>query len=182
MFSPKNAEKNTEHKPKPLWRDLLEAIIIAVILAFVIRTFFFGMYWVPSESMMPTIAVDDRLLVTKFSYWFEAPQRGQVVVFHSEQNDDKNMVKRLIGLPGETIEFRNNQLLVDGIVVDEFYLSADTYSMDYGPITVPEGEYFVCGDNRMHSLDSRFWGFVDKEEIIGRTMAIYWPLAHIKRL
>ena len=163
---------------KPFWREFIEAFAIAIILAVIIRTFFLGMYWVPSESMVPTIRVGDRLAVAKFSYLFVETQRGDVIVFKSAQNDNKNLVKRLIGLPGEEVAFKNNQLLIDGVVIDEPYLPLESYTFDYGPIVVPENQYFVCGDNRLYSSDSRTWGFVAAEEIIGRGVVIYWPLGH----
>lgn len=178
-------EKDREEKvkkEKSAVREMLEIIITALVLAFLIKTFVIGNYFIPSRSMVPTIAVDDKVIVTNFSYWFEEPQRGDIVVFKYPLDTKKNYIKRCIGLPGEKIEFKNNQLYVDDVLVEQPYLQTDVVTNDFGPVYVPEGQYFMCGDNRGNSADSRVWGFVERDLIIGKAQWIYWPLNKISSL
>ena len=171
--TPSRQEKN--NKQKSSLREMIEVIVTALVLAFLIKTFIVGNFWIPSESMVPTIEVNDKVIVTNFSYWFEEPERGDVIVFKYPLDTKKDYIKRCIGLPGETIEFRDSKLYVNGQLVAEPYLPEGLVFEDYGPIEVPEGQYFMCGDNRNHSSDSRVWGFVEKRLIIGKAQVIYWP-------
>lgn len=171
--TPSRQEKNK--KKKSSLREMIEVIVTALVLAFLIKTFIVGNFWIPSESMVPTIEVNDKVIVTNFSYWFEEPERGDVIVFKYPLDTKKDYIKRCIGLPGETIEFRDSKLYVNGQLVAEPYLPEGLVFEDYGPIEVPEGQYFMCGDNRNHSSDSRVWGFVEKRLIIGKAQVIYWP-------
>lgn len=164
-----------QKKQKSSLREMIEVVVVALALAFFIKTFIVGNFWIPSESMVPTIEINDKVIVTNFSYWFEGPQRGDVVVFRYPQDPKKDYIKRCIGLPGETIQFQNSQLYVNGQLVEEPYLPEGLQFEDYGPVQVPEGQYFMCGDNRNHSSDSRAWGFVEKKFIIGKAQVIYWP-------
>lgn len=163
-------------KEKSAVREMLEIIVTALVLAFVIKTFVVGNYYIPSRSMVPTIGVDDKVIVTNFSYWFEEPQRGDIIVFKYPLDTKKNYIKRCIGLPGEKIEFRDNQLYVDDVWIEQPYLPDGVVTEDFGPVYVPEGAYFMCGDNRGNSSDSRVWGFVEKKLIIGKAQLIYWPI------
>ena len=172
-ITPSRQEKNK--KKKSSLREMIEVIVTALVLAFLIKTFIVGNFWIPSESMVPTIEVNDKVIVTNFSYWFEEPERGDVIVFKYPLDTKKDYIKRCIGLPGETIEFRDSKLYVNGQLVAEPYLPEGLVFEDYGPIEVPEGQYFMCGDNRNHSSDSRVWGFVEKRLIIGKAQVIYWP-------
>lgn len=174
--TPKRTKKR---RKKPFIWEALEVIVIAVVMAIVLKAFIVEMYWVPSESMVPTIMVKDHVVVTKFNYWLREPERGEIVVFESPVEKNKNLIKRLIGVPGDTIEFKDNVLYINGEQVQEDYLSDEVFTADYGPITVPEEMYFMCGDNRQRSYDSRSWGFVSKEQIIGKGVAIYWPIKHL---
>lgn len=171
-------KRSQKHKKKPFFREITEVVVLAVIAAIFLKTFIIEMYWVPSESMVPTIVVKDRVVVTKFNYWFREPEHGEVVVFQSPTEENKNLIKRLIGVPGDTVEFKDNSLYINGEKVDEPYLSDEAFSVDYGPITLPEKMYFMCGDNRQHSLDSRSWGFVSEDLLIGKGVAVYWPVQH----
>ena len=169
------SRRDKNKKKKSSLREMVEVIVTALVLAFLIKTFVVGNFWIPSESMVPTIEVNDKVIVTNFSYWFEGPKRGDVIVFRYPLDNKKDYIKRCIGLPGETVEFRDSKLYVNGQLVEEPYLPEGLVFEDYGPIEVPEGQYFMCGDNRNHSSDSRVWGFVEKRLIIGKAQVIYWP-------
>ena len=169
------SRRDKNKKKKSSLREMVEVIVTALVLAFLIQTFVVGNFWIPSESMVPTIEVNDKVIVTNFSYWFEGPKRGDVIVFRYPLDTKKDYIKRCIGLPGETVEFRDSKLYVNGQLVEEPYLPEGLVFEDYGPIEVPEGQYFMCGDNRNHSSDSRVWGFVEKRLIIGKAQVIYWP-------
>ena len=180
---PKRSGKNKK-KEKPFWVEVVEIVVIAAVLAFTLRTFVIESFWVPSGSMLPTIQLNDRVWVTKFSYKIGEPERGDVVVFrppsaaHAGENE-KYYIKRLIALPGETVEFKDNHLYIDGELVEEDYLGDDVYTEDFGPFTVGENSYFFCGDNRQGSYDSRAWGDVERENLVGHAQCIYWPLARM---
>ena len=154
------SRRDKNKKKKSSLREMVEVIVTALVLAFLIKTFVVGNFWIPSESMVPTIEVNER---------------GDVIVFRYPLDTKKDYIKRCIGLPGETIEFRDSKLYVNGQMVEETYLPEGLVFEDYGPIEVPEGQYFMCGDNRNHSSDSRVWGFVEKRLIIGKAQVIYWP-------
>ena len=172
-------KRSAKRKKRPFLLDVLEVVIVAVVMAFVLKSFVVEMYWVPSESMVPTIMVKDRVVVTKFNYWFREPEHGEIVVFESPVEEKKNLIKRLIGVPGDTIEFKDNTLYLNGQLYTEDYLSEEVFTGDFGPITIPEGMYFMCGDNRQNSYDSRSWGLVSQEQLIGKGVAIYWPFGHL---
>jgi len=174
----KRAEQ--DKKKKPFWRDALEVLLLALILAFVMRTFVIENFWVPSRSMVPTIQVNDRVLVTKFSYLFSEPERGDIVVFEppkaaNAKEGEKYYIKRLIALPNETVEYRAGILYIDGMAIEEPYLDVEEFTDDFGPYVVPEGCYFFCGDNRDNSYDSRAWGSVEEDALVGKGQLIWWP-------
>lgn len=168
-------EKAVNKKEKSAVREIIEAVIIALVVTIVIRSFIVDIFRIPSPSMVPTIEVGDRVVVTRFSYWFGEPQRGDIVVFKYPNDTKIDYIKRVIGLPGETVAFHDNQLYIDGEAVAESYLSPDVLTNDFGPITIPENSYFMCGDNRQNSSDSRSWGFVAEDLLIGKGQFIYWP-------
>ncbi|MDI6632643.1 MAG: signal peptidase I [Bacillota bacterium] len=155
--------------------DILESLVIAVILAVLIRTFIFQPFYIPSGSMVPTLYEGDRIIVSKLSYRFHPPQRGDIVVFRFPLDQKKTYVKRLIGLSGETVQLKDGRLYINGREVPEPYLPPNTYFADFGPVKVPEGSYFMLGDNRMNSEDSRIWGFLDRRLIVGKAVLLYWP-------
>ena len=189
-----------EPKPKPVWREYLEALIWAAILALVIRTWGVQAFKIPSGSMKPTLLIGDHLLVSKSSYGIREPftdsvliplgdpQRGDIVVFRFPEDRDKDFIKRIIGLPGETVQVINKDVLINGKPIkdpwatyaDRVILPAGVQPRDnFGPVTVPPDHFFVMGDNRDQSYDSRFWfrgkgGFVPRKDILGRAFIIYW--------
>ena len=163
-----------------------ETLLGALVIALILRQFVVQSSLVFSGSMIPTLRsasanhLSDRLIVNKLVYHFNDPQRGDIVLFHSPYNDGKQYVKRLIGLPEETVEIRrgmvyiNNKLLViPGVTIRRDYSSLN-------PITIPKDHYFMLGDNRSNSADSRVWGFVPKEDLIGEALFIYWPFTRIR--
>jgi signal peptidase I len=161
-------------------REWIEALALAVIIAVVIRTFFLGVNVVDGPSMQPNLWTGERVMVDKVSYHFHLPKPGDVVVF-DRPNPEPDYIKRVIALPGDTIAIHDNQVIVNGQVIDEPYLGYATVG-EYPETQVPMGCVFVMGDNRPDSLDSRDprVGFVDLEIIRGRAVAIYWPLNKIR--
>lgn len=173
-------------------RNLLEwvAVIIgAVLVALIIKTFVVQAFKIPSESMVPTLEVGDRVLVNKLSYDAHDLHRGDVVVFDrppglpSGPDDPKDLIKRVIGLPGDTVVAKDGSMYVDDKRLDEPYLpaSAVTYNLDE-PVTIPKGQVWVMGDNRTNSEDSRVFGPIDSDTIVGRAFMIMWPPGRIGAL
>jgi signal peptidase I len=178
-------------------REYFESICVAVILALFIRTFVVQAFKIPTGSMEPNLLVGDHLLVNKFVFAPTASaveqavlpirdiRRGDVVVFKYPEEPDRDFIKRIIGLPGETVEVSGKQVLVNGTALDEPYAhfllphdGSEGQSFDvrehYGPVTVPEGHLFAMGDNRDNSQDSRYWGFLPAHYVKGRALMIYW--------
>lgn len=198
MFKNKKAAVGPK---KPWYREWSEALIVAVILALIIRTFLFQAFKIPSGSMLDTLLIGDHLLVNKFIYGTKLPfsddrylsirdpERGDVIVFEFPEDEDKSyfkrrdFIKRVIGLPGDLIEVKAKQVYVNG---QPFKISQERHGdqemippvaspRDFmGPIKVPEDSYFVMGDNRDYSYDSRFWGYVNKSKIKGLAFIKYW--------
>ena len=182
-------------KQKSKFREYVEAIILAVVIALFIRTFVIQAYKIPSGSMKPTLLIGDHILVSKFNYGIKlpflrttlipvgAPQRGDIVVFIYPEDRSKDFIKRLIGVSGDTIEIRNKKIFINGlpysdkngVYVDNLVIPGAVQPRDnFGPVTVPEGSLFVMGDNRDESYDSRFWGFVSMKDVLGKALIIYW--------
>ncbi|HUU49666.1 MAG TPA: signal peptidase I [Nitrospinota bacterium] len=164
-------------KKKTWVRELIESIIIALILALIIRTFVIQAFKIPSGSMLPTLQIGDHILVSKFIYRFKDPQRGDIIVFKFPGDEKRDFIKRLIGLPNEEVEVKNNQVFINNKPLHEPYAiyEEDLLSKkNYGPYHLPDGHLFVMGDNRDNSLDSRAWGFLDKNKIKGKAWRIYW--------
>lgn len=161
-----------------IW-DWIETIAIAVVLALVIRTFLIQPFYIPSGSMEPTLQVGDKIIVNKLTNRFKEPERGQIVVFKYPYDTSQDFVKRIIGLPGETIEIRDSQVYINGQPLEEDYLPEGLVYPDFAPVTIPEDSYFVLGDNRDNSQDSRMWGPLPRNLMIGNVLAIYWPLDRI---
>ena len=177
---------------KPLWREYGEALLVALLLALVIRTFVVQAFKIPSESMLQTLLVGDHLLASKFSYGVKVPftnyyvykgsdpQRGEIIIFEYPNDPSVDYIKRIVGTPGDTIEVRNKQLFRNGEPVKEGYIHftepdrIQPVRDNFGPVTVPADKYFVMGDNRDNSMDSRFWGFVDRSAIRAKAWRIYW--------
>ncbi len=179
------------------WRAAREwaiVIVIALTVAIVVRAFVIAPFYIPSDSMYDTLATHDRILVNKLSYHLHPVRRGDVIVFTRPAGVDfgndkvEDLIKRVIGLPGDTISIANCVVVVNGQVLDEPYTDGQCTepagrAVDPdadGTFSVPPGGYFVMGDNRrpQQSYDSRFWGFVDKKLIIGRAFVVIWPRGH----
>jgi signal peptidase I len=191
------AKSAPKPKPKGALRENLEAIIIAIIIALFIRTFIIQAFKIPSGSMLETLQIGDQILVNKFIYGVKIPftdgktlitindpQKGDVVVFKYPEDPSKDFIKRVIATEGDTLEIINKKLYVnDKLVLGEEYavykkpgiLSPQQSTRDnLRKITIPENKFFVMGDNRDNSLDSRFWGFVDLKAVRGKAFIIYW--------
>lgn len=156
-------------------RDVLETIVPAVIIALLINLFLAQATRVYGQSMEPNLHTDQRLVVEKVSYDFHAPHRGDVVVLKVTDDAEDLLIKRVIGLPGETVEIKNGHVYIDGKILEEDYLSQETRG-HYGPVYVPPLHVFVLGDNRGASNDSRAFGPVHLKHIIGRAWLSYWPV------
>jgi signal peptidase I len=178
-------------KKNELW-EWTKALLIAVILAAVIRYFLFAPIVVDGLSMMPTLHDQNRMIVNKLSYEIGQPNRFEIIVFHAPEG--KDYIKRVIGLPGDKIEYKDDTLFVNGKAYKEPYLDEYKKQVLDGPLTdpftlkekigrdtVPKGELFVMGDNRRFSKDSRHIGTIPMSKVIGKTNVVYWPLrdAHI---
>lgn len=177
---------------KSLIREYGEALLVALVLAFVIRTFVVQAYKIPSESMVETLLVGDHLLASKFAYGIKIPfihsyiyrgddpAYGDIIIFEYPNDPSVDYIKRVIGLPGDVITVRDKRLYRNGMPVEEKYIRYEQPNIiepirdNFGPVTVPPDKYFVMGDNRDNSLDSRFWGFVDRGAIQAKAWRIYW--------
>ncbi|MBI4587749.1 MAG: signal peptidase I [Candidatus Rokubacteria bacterium] len=177
-------------KRKSLVREYVEAIVIAILLALVIRTFVVQAFTIPSGSMVPTLLVGDYILVNKFIYGAEIPftnlrlpgirqpQRGDIIVFKYPWDEKRDFIKRVIALAGEEVTVRGRTVYVNGKSLDESYAvysnSPPHSGVEYGPVVVPSDSYFMMGDNRDNSQDSRYWGFLKRDKIRGKAFIIYW--------
>lgn len=183
-----HAESRSPVEDRSQLRGVLEWIVVlgsAVIVALLLRAFLFQAFFIPSESMEATLQVDDRVLVNKLSYRIGDVSRGEVVVFRrpdDQPGEFRDLIKRVIGLPGESIEARDNTIFIDGQVLIEPYLTPGEAIGDFGPVVIPEREYFVMGDNRDNSGDSRVFGPIDEDRFIGRAFFLFWPLDRIGSL
>jgi signal peptidase I len=179
-------------RQKSVVREYAEAIVIALLLAFFIRTFVVQAFKIPSGSMIPTLVVGDHILVNKFGYGVKNPLSGEiwipvsnprphdVIVFKYPQNPSQDFIKRVVGVAGDRIEIVDKKVFVNG----ELFVEPNAVNLDpevlpsprdnMGPIIVPDGSVFVMGDNRDNSHDSRFWGFVDLKAIRGKAFMLYW--------
>jgi signal peptidase I len=158
--------------------DWAETIVVALVLALVIRAFFLQVFWIPSGSMEPTLDIGDRIVVNKIVYNFRPARRFEIIVFRAVPamgEEKKDLIKRVIGLPGETLEVKDGAINIDGKVVEEHHTMNQDYA-NYGPVTIPDDSYFVMGDNRPASADSRYWGFLPKKKVIGKAFLRIWPL------
>jgi signal peptidase I len=209
-----DAKAGPERRKNPVTRFLSEMpglIIMSLLLAILIKTFLVQAFYIPSGSMESTLRINDRVLVSKVPYYFHDPQRGDIVVFTDpdpskqpqrgmiggavhwlfqgigfQKPDDEDFIKRVIGVPGDTVLGKNGKVFVNGVAIDEPYVKGST--SDFGPVKVPEHMYFVMGDNRQNSQDSRFGlgvvadpkkmpgiGFIPRDNIVGKAWVIVWP-------
>jgi len=183
---------NAYMKQRNIFWEYSEILIVAIVLALIIRAFLVQAYKIPSGSMLETLQIGDYLLVTRFNYDIKVPfsdisiintgdpERGDIIVFRYPEDTSQNYIKRVVGLPGDTIEIREKQLFRNGKAVVEPYSqftrpwSRITGIDNYNQVIVPENKLFVMGDNRDESADSRAWGFVPRENIQGKAWIIYW--------
>ncbi|MGI6678935.1 MAG: signal peptidase I [Dehalobacterium sp.] len=162
--------------------EVLETLSLAVIIAIMMRLFLWEPYNIPSSSMEPILKPGDRILVNKWIYRFQGPKRGDIVVFPYPLDEKTRYIKRIIALPGEDIQGRKGKILINGRELEESYIIGKGTSFDFGPITLDGNEYFVLGDNRNNSRDSRVFGVITGDKISGRAGIIYWPLNRITNL
>ena len=186
----------TEYR-KSTAREYFESICVAVILALFVRTFVVQAFKIPTGSMEPNLLIGDHLLVNKFNFAptlagvenmvlpIDPIRRGDIVVFKYPEEPERDFIKRVIGLPGETLELRNKKVFINNLPLDEPYVHylfppgeenpADfDVRMTYGPVTVPAGQYFMMGDNRDNSQDSRYWGFLPRSYVKGKALFVYF--------
>ncbi len=182
------------NKKKRIW-EYAKAIITALILAMLIRAYIIQAFKIPSGSMTPTLLIGDHILVNKFLYgtkipfsgkrvfMFKKPERGDIIVFKYPENPSKDFIKRVVAAEGDVIESKNKIIHVNGSKVNEPYARHTDSSMrpmgieprdNFGPVIVPKNKYFVMGDNRDQSYDSRYWGYVDIKDVKGKALILYW--------
>jgi signal peptidase I len=189
-------------KKRSFWAELPGLLLTALVIAVLIKTFLVQPFWIPSESMLDTIHVNDRVMVNKLAYQLGEPERGDVVVFRDPGEPEieesipeavirsvleavgirtrgrDDLIKRIVGLPGETITISDNQVHVDGAALSEPYLDGDVTMPEAGPFEIGEGEVFVMGDNREFSFDSRRFGNIELGALVGRAFVIIWPVSN----
>lgn len=190
-----------DRAPKSVFREYAESVVIAVLLALLVRTFFLQAFKIPTGSMRPTLVDGDRILVDKVTYGIKIPftpvrlprirppQRGDLVVFRSIDDPRRDFIKRLVAVGGDTIEIRDLKLWVNGRPLNDppvfrqmVYYNRGSFAQQGQPVKVPPGCYFFLGDNSASSRDSRYWGFLPESKIIGRAFVIYWPPKRIRAL
>jgi len=187
-----------ETKKKSVVREWIESIIVALVLAMVIRAFLVQAFKIPTGSMRPTLIEGDLILVNKFIYGarlpftdirlpaLTEPKRGDIIVFIFPGDRKKDFIKRLVGLPADTVEIKNGSIyindkpLLDSVFSQRYYYNKGDYAKEGVKITVPKDSYFVMGDNSASSMDSRYWGFLSKKELLGKAMLIYFPPNRIR--
>jgi signal peptidase I len=190
------SEDDKESEAWSFLKELPFLIIGALIVAVLVKSFLIQVFWIPSGSMEQTLQVGDRVVVNKLAYRIGDPNRGDVVVFEPEtfeaeslfakvsrnllesvglRTPESDLIKRVVALPGETIEVANNQVLINSAPLNEPYLASNTTMRDFGPEVVPTDSYFVMGDNRSSSRDSRVFGAIERGRIVGRAFSVVWP-------
>jgi signal peptidase I len=178
-------------KSENFWIELLKTLGIAAILAVGLRQFVAEARFIPSGSMLPTLQIDDRLIVEKVSYLFGSPNRGDIVVFMppdkanqicptpsadpTKKLQKEAFIKRVVGLPGEKVQVKEGRVYINDRPLREGYIEEEP-RYNWGPQTIADNSYLVLGDNRNNSCDSHFWGFVPRSNIIGRAVVRFWPL------
>ncbi len=176
--------KPNQHEENP-WVETLKTFALSAVLALGIRTFVAEARYIPSGSMLPTLQINDRLIIDKVSYHFSQVKRGDIVVFNPtevlRQKFKDAFIKRVIGLPGDTVEVRRGTVFVNGEALSENYIAAEPDYV-YGPEIVPEDQYLVLGDNRNNSYDSHYWGFVPRDLIVGKAVVRFWPPQRLGQL
>lgn len=214
VAEPGDGDDDRRRRRSSFIAELPILVVVAFVLALLLKTFLVQAFYIPSESMLPTLAVGDRVLVNKLAHEFREPERGEVVVFTHDDGGpaapsdgvierlrdtitsgfgvvpegEKDFIKRIVGMPGETIEMRDGVVYIDGVPLPESseddggYLSRPD-TVDFGPEEVPDGEYFMMGDNRPNSSDSRaMLDTVPEEQLVGRAFVIIWPVSRVTPL
>ncbi|MGI8983198.1 MAG: signal peptidase I [Acidimicrobiales bacterium] len=183
---PSTADPEPEERARPSGlRNVAEWVAIAggaLLVAFLIKSFLLQAFYIPSLSMAPTLKVNDRVLVNKLSYDLHDVRRGDLIVFESPPNEGsqtKDLIKRVIGLPGETVESSGGHIVINGQELEEPYLQPDITTGPMEKITVPPDHLWVMGDNRANSRDSRFFGAIPESLVIGRAFVRVWPVTHL---
>ena len=203
---------NLKKQFKAMAKETVETAVFVVVMVIIIKFFLGEIRWIPSGSMHPTLIEKDRIVVERLSRFYREPQRGDVLVFYPPMTklestpikvfkrltgffcNDIAFIKRVVGMPGDKVEIKKSKddgaftVYINDKPLDEPYIQSKydyndcTLAMHCGPMIVPKGNYFMMGDNRGNSQDSRYWGFLPKERIIGRAITIVWPFTRIKNL
>ncbi len=183
---PRSREPRIRRVMHPATRNALTwtwVLLASLTLALLMRTFLVAAFYIPSQSMESVLEIGDRLLVSRLSYRIGDPSPGDIVVFHTPGNmrpsQTAELVKRVVAVEGQMVQFIDSQFYIDGRSVAEPYLASGTYTRDFGPSLVPTDHVFVMGDNRTASQDSRYFGTVPESEIVGRAFARFWPLSRL---
>lgn len=199
-------------KIKPALKETVETAVFVIVMVIIIKFFLGEIRWIPSSSMTPTLIEKDRIVVERVSRFFRTPQRGDVIVFYPPMVklestplkvfkrltgffcDDIAFIKRIVGMPGDKLEIKkskedgaftvyiNDKPLEEPYIKSKYDYNDCSLKMYCGPLIIPEGHYFMMGDNRGNSQDSRYWGFLPEERIIGRAVTLIWPIRRIKNL
>ena len=203
MSATPTSRRKDEDSVLSFLRELPVLLLVALLLAFLLRTFVVQVFYIPSSSMVPTLQEQDRMVVEKLTYLFREPQRGEVIVFAGDEPpatdqggmsevatavgqflgvvpaDARDFVKRVIGLPGDTVLIEDGTVIVNGVELPEPYV-VNVDDRSFGPFEVPADQLFVLGDNRPNSADSRFGlGYIRLDHVVGRAMVVLWPLDHM---
>lgn len=178
----KNEEKDIEKEGRSAKKEFfswIRVIVIAVAVALILNCFVIINSVVPSSSMESTIMTGSRMFGFRLAYMFDSPKQGDIIIFKFPDNEKQTFVKRVIGCPGDVVEIKGGVTYVNGEVLEEPYLNEEPLQLDFGPYNVPEGYYFVMGDNRNHSNDARYWTntYVSKKKILAKAVICYWPLS-----
>lgn len=176
----RSQRKHIHGKRSHLVRDIIEIIAITCVI-FVAIHFAMQSYYVDGVTMQPLLDVNESVMVNKTAYLFHAPERGDVIVFHFPLDTSRNYIKRVIGLPGDTIVMDNTHVSVNGVQLVEPYVK-NPYNPQGATFVVPADQYFVMGDNRQYNDDSRSWGAVPRSYIIGKAVMVFWPILHMRFL
>jgi signal peptidase I len=178
------APEKTSKKPSSKLRSNMLLVAVVMVFAIIVHTFLIASFFIPSGSMLPTLKINDHILVSKVSLQIMGVKRGDIVVFNRTPSDKDTsaniLVKRVIGLPGETISAKNGVVYIDGKKLTESYLPPNDTTSNFPLTHIPANDYFMMGDNRGNSYDSRFFGTVPKPYFIGQVILTYFPINHIK--
>lgn len=158
--------------------EFVVIFVIAYVLAYGLQNYVFGNFQIQQHSMEPTLYENDRVLINRVVYYYSRPDRRDIVILLDPTGSKNDFVKRVVGLPGEVLEIRDGQTYIDNKKLTEDYLSMDRSNENIGPLRIPEDAYFVMGDNRTVSSDSRRFGPVKRDNILGKVMVVWWPVNH----